>query len=194
MFVATIDDDNGEKCGVKAFNESDGKLCWTVKTSNSVKNTIVYENGRIFAVDATGFLYAIDAEQGTVCWKMQLPVPFLPPVDEGLAVDHGVVYAGQGSGICAVRAGDGKILWKNEAWSGGEGTTSTFTVGDRVLVASAHWNGLFGHDVENGSLLWKKRIVRCASGMVQATYYDGNFYLASSDRIYMNSSPFRKRC
>ncbi len=185
VFVATIDDDNGEKCGVKAFNESDGKLCWTVKTSNSVKNTIVYENGRIFAVDATGFLYAIDAEQGTVCWKMQLPVPFLPPVDEGLAVDHGVVYAGQGSGICAVRAGDGKILWKNEAWSGGEGTTSTFTVGDRVLVASAHWNGLFGHDVENGSLLWKKRDSQMRFRDGSATYYDGNFYLASSDRIYM---------
>lgn len=185
VFIATIDDDNVRKCWVKAYNEADGRLCWTLKVSNSVKNTIAYEDGRVFVSDAAGMLYAIDADKGSICWKLQLPGHVLPPVDEGVAVDQGVVYAGHGGGICAVGAADGRILWKNEAWSGGEGTTSTMTVGEGVLVASAHWNGLFGHDIKDGGLLWKKRDGKIRFRDGSATFYDGHFYLASSDQVYL---------
>lgn len=54
-----------------------------------------------------------------------------------ITVADGVVYAGHAKGTCAVQAVDGKILWQNKAWDGGEGTTSTFTVGAGVLVASS---------------------------------------------------------
>lgn len=157
VFIGTIDDDRAEKCFIKAYDAATGGLCWTFSASNSIKNTIAYEDGRVFASDASGMLYAIDAEKGTVCWQTQLPVSLLPLLDEGLAVVDGVVYAGHAKGTCAVRTADGRILWQNKAWDGGEGTTSTLTVGAGVLVASAHWNGLFGHDINDGTLLWKKR-------------------------------------
>jgi outer membrane protein assembly factor BamB len=102
-----------------------------------------------------------------------------------LAVADGVVYAGHAKGTCAVRAVDGKILWQNKAWDGGEGTTSTFTVGAGVLVASAHWNGLFGHDISNGALLWKKCDSKIRFRDGSATFYDGNFYLASCENLYV---------
>lgn len=78
-----------------------------------------------------------------------------------------------------------KILWQNKAWDGGEGTTSTFTVGAGVLVASAHWNGLFGHDISNGALLWKKCDSKIRFRDGSATFYDGNFYLASCENLYV---------
>lgn len=185
VFIATIDDDNAKKCFVKAYDTATGQLCWTFKTSNSVKNTIAYEGGRVFASDASGMLYAIDVQKGTACWEIQLPVSLLPLLDEGLAVDKGVVYAGHAKGICAVQANDGKIIWKNKAWDGGEGTTSTVTVGADVLVASAHWNGLFGHELSNGDLLWKKQDSKIRFRDGSATFYDGNFYLASCENIYL---------
>lgn len=185
VFIATIDDDNVRKCFVKAYDAMTGKLCWTFKTSNSIKNTIVYEEGRVFACDASGMLYAIDATKGNPCWEIQLPNPLLPLLDEGLAVADGVVYAGHGEGICGVKATDGKILWQNKAWAGGEGTTSTATAGGGVLVASAHWNGLFGHDINDGALLWQKRDSKIRFRDGSATFYDGNFYLASSENLYV---------
>ena len=111
VFIGTIDDDKAKKCYVKAYDATTGHLCWTFVTSNSIKNTIAYEDGRIFASDASGMLYAIDAEKGTACWQTQLPVSLLPLLDEGLAVADGVVYAGHAKGTCAVQAVDGKILW-----------------------------------------------------------------------------------
>lgn len=185
VFIATIDDDNGKKCFVKAYDAVTGQLCWSFKTSNSIKNTIAYEEGRVFACDASGMLYAIDANKGTSCWEIQLPISLLPLVDEGVAVAEGVVYAGHGEGICGVKATDGTILWQNKAWSGGEGTTSTATVGGGVLVASAHWNGLFGHNINDGALLWQKRDSKIRFRDGSATFYDGNFYLASSENIYL---------
>lgn len=185
VFIGTIDDDKAKKCYVKAYDATTGHLCWTFVTSNSIKNTIAYEDGRIFASDASGMLYAIDAEKGTACWQTQLPVSLLPLLDEGLAVADGVVYAGHAKGTCAVQAVDGKILWQNKAWDGGEGTTSTFTVGAGVLVASAYWNGLFGHDISNGALLWKKRDSKIRFRDGSATFYDGNFYLASCENLYV---------
>lgn len=185
VFIGTIDDDRAEKCFIKAYDAATGGLCWTFSASNSIKNTIAYEDGRVFASDASGMLYAIDAEKGTVCWQTQLPVSLLPLLDEGLAVVDGVVYAGHAKGTCAVRTADGRILWQNKAWDGGEGTTSTLTVGAGVLVASAHWNGLFGHDINDGTLLWKKRDSKIRFRDGSATFYDGNFYLASCENLYV---------
>lgn len=185
VFIATIDDDNVKKCFVKAYDATTGRLCWTYKTSNSIKNTIAYEDGRVFAADASGMLYAIDAAKGTRCWEIQLPVALLPLVDEGIAVSEGTVYAGHAKGACAVQAKDGKILWQNKAWGGGEGTTSTVTVGADVAVLSSHWNGLFGHNTSDGSLLWKKQDSKIRFRDGSATFYDGNFYLASCENIYL---------
>lgn len=184
VYVGTIDDDRAEKCWVKAFDARDGRLCWTFRTSNSVKNTIVYDAGKVFAASADGILYAIDAAKGTLCWEVRLPHGIMPPLDEGVVVADGVVYAGHSEGICAVQAKDGKILWQNKAWRGGEGTVSTMTVGDGVLVASAHWNGLFGHAVSDGTLLWKKQDSKIRFRDGSATFYDGRFYMGACENLY----------
>ena len=109
---------------------------------------------------------------------------FIGTIDDDKAKKF-YVKAGHAKGTCAVQAVDGKILWQNKAWDGGEGTTSTFTVGAGVLVASAHWNGLFGHDISNGALLWKKRDSKIRFRDGSATFYDGNFYLASCENLYV---------
>lgn len=44
--------------------------------------------------------------------------------------------------------------WKNEGWGQGEGTTSTLTLGNNLLVAGAQWNALYGNDAKTGEKLW----------------------------------------
>ena len=48
----------------------------------------------------------------------------------------------------------GEKLWKNEGWGQGEGTTSTLTLGNNLLVAGAQWNALYGNDAKTGEKLW----------------------------------------
>lgn len=99
-------------------------------------------------------LYAIDTETGKLCWEKQLPVNGLPALIDGLVADEGMVYAGTGKGLCAFEARTGKQLWRNEGWGQGEGTTSTLTLGNGLLIGSAQWNALYGNDAQTGEKLW----------------------------------------
>lgn len=185
VFVATTDDDNLKKCRVVAYDAVTGRELWRFKTDNSVKGTFVYADGLVLACDASMRLYALDANTGKLVWDRKLSRGLLPENLHGLAVADGVVYAGQGSGFTALKVKDGSVVWRNEAWSGGEGTQSTTTVGGGVALASGHWNGLFAHDVAEGKLLWKKQDSKIRFRDGSATVYDGLVYLASSDGLFL---------
>ena len=60
----------------------------------------------------------------------------------------------QERGLCAFEARTGKQLWRNEGWGQGEGTTSTLTLGNGLLIGSAQWNALYGNDAQTGEKLW----------------------------------------
>lgn len=66
----------------------------------------------------------------------------------------GVVYAGSGKSLSAFDAGSGKLLWRNTAWGQGEGTTSTLTVGNGILIGSAQWSALYANDAATGDMIW----------------------------------------
>ncbi|MEI3154174.1 MAG: PQQ-binding-like beta-propeller repeat protein [Odoribacter sp.] len=184
VFVATMDDDRNEDCHVEAYDARTGDALWCYKTRNSVKNTIVCENGIVVACDVEGNLYGLKAATGDLLWELKLNVGLLPPCQLGLVVEHGIVYAGQGRGLTAVRLENGQKVWENDAWKGGEGTTSTFTLGDGVLVASSHWNALFGHDAKSGKVLWRLTEAGLRNRDGSATFGDGVFYVASTDHLF----------
>lgn len=183
VFTATIDDDNNEQCYVLALDETSGSELWRAKTDNSLKNTIVSDGERVVACDSDGKLYCFAAKDGKLIWKVRLSKGLLPHTLQGIALENGVIYAGQGNGFSAVKLRDGAILWTNSEWGGGEGTTSTIVVGGDVVLASAHWNGLFAHDKNTGKLLWKKQDSKVRFRDGSATYYDGSFYLATSNQL-----------
>lgn len=185
VFVGTLDDDNLKRCGIHAYDAKTGEALWSFKTENSVKNSIVYQNGIVLACDAAMNLYGLEAATGNLLWSRKLQQGISSENVHGLAVENGIIYAGQGGGFSAVRISDGQILWTNKAWRGGEGTTSTTTIGGDVVLVSAHWNGLFAHDKNTGELLWKiqDQHIRFRDG--SATYSDGKFYLGSRTGVFV---------
>lgn len=185
LFIATIDDDNLKKCWVIAYNAATGNELWRFKTGNSVKNSLVYNDGLVYVCDAAMQVYALDAATGKQQWTRTLNPYVLPENLHGLAIENGVLYAGQGGYFTALNAKDGSVIWKNEAWGGGEGTQSTTTVGEDVVLVSAHWNGLFAHDLRDGKLLWKKQDSKIRFRDGSPTIYDGMIYLASSDELFL---------
>lgn len=185
VFVATIDNGMAENCFVVAHDLLSGDEVWRFQAKNSLNNTIVYMDSLVIAADAEGMVYGIEAKTGKERWRRKLKQDVLPALIVGCVAADGVVYAGQGKGVSAIRAQDGSILWENREWKGGEGTTSTMTVGDGVLLASAHWNGLYAHNLERGKLLWKNQNSNIRFRDGSPVFYDGHFYLASTAGLFL---------
>lgn len=154
VFVTSVDEDLQGKGAIYALNGKDGSVLWKYPVRNSVKNTIAMDGGRIYAQDAQGYLYAIEAATGKLVWEKALSVAGLPAIIEGLVADNGIVYAGTGKGLCASDGASGKALWTNTDWGQGEGTTSTWALNNNILVSGAQWRGLYANDATTGKLLW----------------------------------------
>lgn len=187
VFTATMDDDNFKKCFVVAYDAASGRELWRYKTDNSLKGTIVCDDNNVVACDATGVAYALDAATGKLKWRTQTVRPTMPPVYQGSAIVGDIVYVGQNKGLTALRLADGSPIWQNENPEpiDGQGTTSTITVGEGVVLSSRHWVGLFAHDASTGKLLWQNKDsnVRFRDG--SAVIYDGNIYLASTSQMML---------
>jgi len=85
------------------------RVKWTFPTGDQIVSSPVYQNGAIYFGSDDGYVYAVDASDGTQRWKYKTggPVPATP------AVAAGVVYVGSYDGkFYALDATTGKARWK----------------------------------------------------------------------------------
>ena len=185
VYTASIDEDLNGKAYIYAFEAINGTLLWKYKVRSSVKNTIAADSGIILAQDVLGYLYAIDAKEGRLCWESKLPVRSLPALVDGLVAENGVVYAGTGKGLSAFDVKTGKCIWRNQEWSQGEGTTSTLSVGNGVLVGSVQWTGLYGNDIKTGKMLWRRSDYGLHNRAASAAIHNGLLYIISGKSLFI---------
>lgn len=185
VYIATIDEDLKGDGAVIALDFATGKELWRYATRNSIKNSIAYSKGNVFAQDAEGNLYAVNAKTGKLAWEKKLGVAALPCIVEGLTADNGIVYAGTGKGLCAVEAESGKELWVNKGWSQGEGTTSTISLGNGVVLMGSQWNALFGNDQKTGEKLWSISKDGMRFRASSPSVYNGRMYVTSEKSFFV---------
>ncbi|WFE86024.1 PQQ-binding-like beta-propeller repeat protein [Parabacteroides chongii] len=185
IYIASVDENLKGEAHVYALDGKTGELIWKYPVRNSIKNTIVIDNGQVLAQDAQGYLYAINAESGKLSWEKQLPVNGLPALIEGLVASDGIVYAGTGKGLCAIETKDGKVLWQNKDWGQGEGTTTTFSVAGDKLIGSSQWNALYGNDLKTGALKWTANTNGLRNRGASAAVHGNLLYLISDKSFFI---------
>ena len=147
---------------ITAIDAASGKIVWSFFTEGPVRFAPTVYNGRVYAGSDDGYVYCLNAGDGTLVWKYR-PGPSdekvignermisLWPVRTSVLVDQGTVYCGagvfpyEGIYICALNADDGSVVWKND------------TIGDRAhelsfggLIAPRVPAGLPGHSLRSG--------------------------------------------
>lgn len=185
VYTASVDEDLKGQAFVCALNGKDGRRVWKCPVRNSVKNTIAITDETLFAQDVEGHLYAIDVETGQLRWERQLPTMALPALVDGLAANKGIVYAGSGRALSAFEAKTGKLLWRNEDWTQGEGTTSTLSASKDVLIGSAQWGALYGNDIQTGQKLWSISEQGLSNRGASAAIHGSLIYIISSNNFFI---------
>lgn len=185
IYVASVDENLKGEGAVFALEGNTGKLLWKYPVRNSIKNSIAIDNGYVYAQDAQGYLYAIDAATGRLAWEKQLAVEGLPAVIEGLVAADGVVYAGTGKGLCASNGATGESLWTNTGWRQGEGTTSTWSLNNQILVSGAQWRALYANDAITGKLLWQVSENGLRNRGASPAFHGNLLYLISENSMFV---------
>lgn len=185
VYVASVDEDLQGTGVIHALNGANGELLWTYPVRNSIKNTIAIDGGYVYAQDAQGYLYAVDAATGKLAWEKKLSVNGLPALIDGLVADKGIVYAGTGKGLCASNGVTGEALWTNTEWGQGEGTTSTGSLQNNILVNGAQWNALYANDATTGKLLWSESKDGLRNRGASPAFHGNLLYLISEASFFI---------
>ena len=122
---------------------------------------------------------------GDICYEYGLHFHGSNVTSETMRVP--VYYCGYGNYLSALDCSDGRLLWKNESWNGGVGTTSTMTVSGNTLIAGSNWQALYGHDLQSGAKKWEAASdgIRYCNGTA-AWVDDTLFFAAERALIRMN--------
>jgi outer membrane protein assembly factor BamB len=158
--VAAYDVNNGRQLWVQSWNAE-----YTDSTGDGPRTTPTWDDGRLYALGATGELRCLDAKTGAVSWgknilsengasNLQWAMAASP-----LVVDDKVVVIPGGSGgksVVAYNKLTGAPVWRSQ--NDGAAYVSPMLVtlaGKRqVLIVSA--SRVFGLAPENGALLWSQ--------------------------------------
>ena len=182
LYIAVYED-YGTNNKIMALDGATGELKWQFMTDNPVKNTIALSGSHLFATDEGGTAYSIDAGNGELRWKRDLGLSTFPLPVNGGVVHNGIYYCGYGNYLSALDCHDGHLIWKNDSWNGGEGTTSTMTVYGNTLIAGANWRALYGHDLLTGAKKWEVSSdgIRFCNGT--AAWVDDTLFFAAERAI-----------
>lgn len=186
VYIATTDENAENKSAVISLDGVKGTIRWTYPTRSSVKNTIAETNGILFAQDADGYLYALDAAEGKLLWEKKLNISLIPGLNDGLVASGNKVFAGSGKGLCALDAKTGELLWQNKAWSQREGTTVTLSLSPngRTLIGGVQWGAMYANDANTGDFMWSKSENGIRNRASSPAMYNGIMYFLSQKSLF----------
>lgn len=182
VISATYDDNGKGGSAIHALRKGDGSVAWRFPVANPIKNNLALWEETLLGCDVLGNLYAIEASTGRVVWSKALRDKELHPVyTQGVTVHNGVVYAGHGHYLTALKVSTGEVVWRNTAWRGGVCTVASPVVEPEsgVLLTAAYWTGRFAHNAVTGELLWAKKDDDTRIADNSPVYFKGRFFYAS---------------
>ena len=167
-----------------ALDSANGTTIWSFVLGGSFSwSAACYESGRVFAVNASGFLRAFDGATGAVIWSVQLPNQFsfsAPP-----SVREGVIYlsgAGSGGTLYAVNASSGALIWTRSVVNGDK--SSPAVTSDGVYVSYSCPN-VYKFDPATGTQIWFSTTGCSGGGGKTPALYNNRLYVRDfSDTIF----------
>jgi outer membrane protein assembly factor BamB len=138
---------------VCALSATTGEELWSFFTGGPIRLAPTLWNGRLFVGSDDGFVYCLKADSGGLVWKVRggpaeerllgnQRMISRWPIRSGVLVDDGVAYFGAGVFphenvyLVAVRAEDGKVVWRDDSISDGDAYQNEFSPQGYMLATA----------------------------------------------------------
>lgn len=184
IYTATIDDDYPCGSAIYCINSKDGKIKWSFKTENSVKNNLCIEGSRLAAMDTAGNIYCLDKSNGKVLWSKKLNLGNALGTSSGICVENGVVFAGASRVVTALNIANGAEKWSVNR-DKGENSPAEFMIADNKVLVNSHWDALEALNKENGDSVWNNKDDNLRFRSSTPTVIDDTTLLVADDNTVM---------
>ena len=147
---------------------------WQVRTGALVEFPPSLCDGTLYANNADGFTYAIDAKHGRVIWRRKTGSTF----DSTPAIAaRSIVIGGVDGNITALDRSNGTVLWKLRM-SGPVETSPVIVAGERTVIAASLDGRLLSIDLARGTINWAYQTggdIKGSPVVVGNTVYTANY-------------------
>lgn len=155
LFVCTADYGYSTDMGIYRICGQTGEVKWFFNTENSIKGDIDIQEGRVYLQDCGGALYCLNAEDGSLVWKTELPLNATCYTRMGVLARHGVVLAGRPRQLYGCDAATGAVIWSYSSKRGGD--TPARLVWDEThqrAIVCGLWYMTGSLDIRTGEFAW----------------------------------------
>lgn len=188
MYTASsFDDYPNEQSKVYCINKADGKIEWSYKTTNSVKNNIIIYEGYVIAQDTEGNVYCLDKANGSSIWQKKIDLGNSLGSSSGICENDGIIFTGTSRVITAMDIKTGNIVWSTNR-DKGENSPAQFIICDDKLIVSSHWDSLCALNLSDGKELWSNSDDAIRFRSSTPICIDGKLLVADSNAIMLVDS------
>lgn len=152
---------------ITAFDKNSGERLWTWRDEDMTKDQapsafgggVSYDGGKLYATDGVGDVIALNADDGTMLWKVK-PAG---PLRGAPTIAFGQLFVmTQDNQIIALNLADGSLVWEE---SGSATQSGVFGVaapaaGQGTVIAGYSSGELTAYRYENGRVLWSDALAR----------------------------------
>jgi outer membrane protein assembly factor BamB len=191
---------------VSCYNEATGKPVWIHRDvarfyesagGPGPRGTPTFNNGRVYALGATGIVNALKADDGAAVWSRNAAsdtgakMPDWGFAGSPLVVGDIVIVAASGR-LIAYDLATGNPRWRAQTGGGGYSSPHLFTIGgvEQVLLMSGH--GATSVDPADGKLLWEYAWPKGIRIVQPALISDGEVLITLGDEGGMGTSGMRR--
>lgn len=121
-----------------AVDASNGKILWNTSVNGWVWSKPAQAEGLILFGDQEGYVFALDAQTGSVRWQIQPDTgPNRAVISAPVIYETTLYFASQAGTLYAVEAATGNALWNKPI--GGKIYSDIILTGDTLLIAPLEW-------------------------------------------------------
>jgi len=136
---------------IYAINANSGLLIWRYQTEDEVVSSPAVADGVVYTCSLDGNIYALSTNGGQLLWKYSVRACYSSPT-----VANGVVYIGGFTGLSALDAIHGTLIWEYPILDGIGYSAAAFANG--VVYVNDLDNYIDAIDATTGVLVWKRYV------------------------------------